>query len=333
MPIPAMRRRTFIAALGGAAAWSVVARGQQPERMRGIGVLQPGSESDPVSQLRRAAFVDGLRKFGWTEGTNVLIHYRWVGDDAARVRLYATELTGMRPDVIWTSGSLQLLLLKRATRTIPIVFTQVYDPVGSGFVTNLNRPGGNITGFTLGEFSMGGKTLEVLKEVAPQVSRVAVLLNLEQPPHVAMWRSIEAIAPSFGVRLTPADAPDSDEIERAIEAFAREPNGGLIVLPSPITQVHRELITALAARHRLPAAYAFRFYVTGGGLVSYGIDPADQARQAAGYVDRILKGEKPADLPIQQPTKFELVINLKTEKALGLDIPTSLLARADEMIE
>ena len=328
-----MRRRTFIAALGGAAAWSVVARGQQPERMRGIGVLQPGSESDPVSQLRRAAFVDGLRKFGWTEGTNVLIHYRWVGDDAARVRLYATELTGMRPDVIWTSGSLQLLLLKRATRTIPIVFTQVYDPVGSGFVTNLNRPGGNITGFTLGEFSMGGKTLEVLKEVAPHVSRVAVLLNLEQPPHVAMWRSIEAIAPSFGVRLTPADAPDSDEIERAIEAFAREPNGGLIVLPSPITQVHRELITALAARHRLPAAYAFRFYVTSGGLVSYGIDPADQARQAAGYVDRILKGEKPADLPIQQPTKFELVINLKTAKALGLDIPTSLLARADEMIE
>jgi len=328
-----MRRRTFIAALGGAAAWSVVARGQQPERMRGIGVLQPGSESDPVSQLRRAAFVDGLRKFGWTEGTNVLIHYRWVGDDAARVRLYATELTGMRPDVIWASGSLQLLLLKRATRTIPIVFTQVYDPVGSGFVTNLNRPGGNITGFTLGEFSMGGKTLEVLKEVAPQVSRVAVLLNLEQPPHVAMWRSIEAIAPSFGVRLTPADAPDSDEIERAIEAFAREPNGGLIVLPSPITQVHRELITALAARHRLPAAYAFRFYVTSGGLVSYGIDPADQARQAAGYVDRILKGEKPADLPIQQPSKFELVINLKTAKALGLDIPTSLLARADEMIE
>ena len=328
-----MRRRTFIAALGGAAAWSVVARGQQPERMRGIGVLQPGSESDPVSQLRRAAFVDGLRKFGWTEGTNVLIHYRWVGDDAARVRLYATELTGMRPDVIFASGGLPLLLLTRATRTIPIVFTLVYDPVGSGFVTNLNRPGGNITGFTLGEFSMGGKTLEVLKEVAPQVSRVAVLLNLEQPPHVAMWRSIEAIAPSFGVRLTPADAPDSDEIERAIEAFAREPNGGLIVLPSPITQVHRELITALAARHRLPAAYAFRFYVTSGGLVSYGIDIADQIRQAAGYVDRILKGEKPADLPIQQPTKFELAINLKTARALGLDIPTSLLARADEVIE
>ena len=333
MSIRGMKRRAFIAALGGAAAWPRAARAQHPERMRRVGVLQAGNESDPVSQLRRAAIADGLRKFGWTEGTNLLIHYRWVGDDAARVRLYATELTGMRPDVIWTSGSLQLLLLKRATRTIPIVFTQVYDPVGSGFVTNLNRPGGNITGFTLGEFSMGGKTLEVLKEVAPQVSRVAVLLNLEQPPHVAMWRSIEAIAPSFGVRLTPADAPDSDEIERAIEAFAREPNGGLIVLPSPITQVHRELITALAARHRLPAAYAFRFYVTSGGLVSYGIDPADQARQAAGYVDRILKGEKPADLPIQQPTKFELVINLKTAKALDLTIPPSLLATADEVIE
>jgi putative tryptophan/tyrosine transport system substrate-binding protein len=328
-----MRRREIFALLGSAAAWPLVARAQQPERMRRIGVLQAGSESDPVSQHRRAAFVDGLRKLGWTEGTNILIHDRWVGNDTDRIRLYVTELTGMRPDVIWASASLPLLLLKRATRTIPIVFTQVYDPVGSGFVTNLTRPGGNITGFTQGEFSMGGKILEVLKEVAPQVSRVAVILNLEQPPHVAMWRSIEATAPSFGVRLTPADVPGPDEIEPAIEAFAREPNGGLIVLPSPVTQVHRELIIALAARHRLPAAYTFRFYVASGGLVSYGIDLDDQARQAAGYVDRILKGEKPADLPIQQPTKFELVINLKTAKALGLDIPTSLLARADEVIE
>ena len=293
-----MKRREFIVGLGGVAARPLVARAQQPERMRRIGVLLPGSESDPEWQLRRAAFVDGLRKFGWTEGTNLLIHYRWVGDDADRIRLYATELTGMRPDVIWASGSLPLLSLKRATRTIPVVFTAVYDPVGSGFVTNLTRPGGNITGFTLGEFSMG-----------------------------------EATAPSFGVRLTPADAPDRDEIERAIEAFAREPNGGLIVFSSPVTTVHRELITALAARHRLPAAYNYRFYATSGGLVSYGIDPADQARQAAAYVDRILKGEKAADLPIQQPTKFELVINLKTAKALGLDIPTSLLARADEIIE
>ena len=329
-----IQRREFITLLGGAAAcWPLAARAQQPERMRRIGVLQYINEGDPVLQRRVAVFVQGLQKLGWREGANLVIDYRYGADDSEQMRRDAAELVGLKPDVIWTSGGLGLLSLKRATHSIPIVFTTVYDPVGSGYVPSLARPGGNITGFTLGEFSMGGKTLEVLKEVAPQVSRVAVLLNLEQPPHVAMWRSIEAIAPSFGVRLTPADAPDSDEIERAIEAFAREPNGGLIVLPSPITQVHRELITALAARHRLPAAYAFRFYVTSGGLVSYGIDPADQARQAAGYVDRILKGEKPADLPIQQPTKFELVINLKTAKALGLDIPTSLLARADEMIE
>ena len=330
---PCMIRREFITLLGSAAAWPVVARAQQPERMRRIGVLLPFSESDPESQLRKAAFVDGLQKFGWTKGTNVLIDYRWAGGDADRIRLYATELTATRPDVIWTSGGLPLLPLKRATRTIPIIFTQVYDPVGSGFVASLTRPGGNITGFTLGEFSMGGKILEVLKEVAPQVSRVAVILNLEQPAHVAMWRSIEATAPSFGVRLTPSDVQGPDEIERTIEAFAREPNGGLIVLPSPVAIVHRELITALAARHRLPAVYGYRFFVTGGGLVSYGIDPADQTRQAAGYVDRILKGEKPGDLPVQQPTKYELVINLKTARALGLTVPDTVLARADEVIE
>ena len=327
-----MKRRDFVLAtaiLAGAAR----AAAQQPERMRRIGVLQQGSESDPESQRRRAAFVDGLQEFGWTEGTNVLIDYRWVGDDADRMRLYATELTGTRPDVICANGSLMLLFLMRATRSIPIVFTQVYDPVLSGFVTNLNRPGGNITGFTQGEFSLGGKLLEVLKEVAPQVSRVAVILNLAQPPHVAMWGSIEAIAPSFGVRLTPADSPGPDEIEHAIEAFAREPNGGLIVLPSPVIQVHRELVTTLAARHRLPAAYTFRFYVASGGLVSYGIDPVDQARQAAGYVDRILKGEKPADLPVQQVTKFNLVINRKTANALGLSIPAQLYIFADEVIE
>jgi putative ABC transport system substrate-binding protein len=235
--------------------------------------------------------------------------------------------------VIWTTGALALLPLKRATRDIPIVFTQVFDPVGSGFVASLTRPGGNITGFTLGEFSMGGKLLEVLKEVAPRVSRVAVVLNLDQPPHVAMWRAIEATGPSFGVRLTPADVQGPAEIERAIEAFAREPNGALIVLPGPIAIVHRELIRTLAARYRLPAAYGFRYFVTDGGLVSYGVDAADQSRQAAGYVDRILKGEKPADLPVQQPTRFELVINLKTAKALGLTVPETVLARADEVIE
>jgi putative tryptophan/tyrosine transport system substrate-binding protein len=329
-----MRRRAFITLLGGAAAaWPLAARAQQGERIRRIGVLQAISETDPEAHLRKAAFVGGLQKLGWTEGTNVTIDYRWAGADADRIRLYATEIAGMQPDVIWTSGALPLLPLKRATRTIPIVFMQVYDPVGSGFVASLTRPGGNITGFTLGEFTMGGKILEVLKEVAPQVNRVAVILNLEQPPHVAMWRSIEATAPSFGVRLTPADVQGPAEIERAMEAFAREPNGGLIVLPGPVTIAHRELITTLAARHRLPAAYAFRFFVMGGGLLSYGIDSADQSRQAAGYVDRILKGEKPGDLPVQQPTKFELVINLKTAKALGLDVPATVLARADEVIE
>ena len=326
-----MKRRDFITLLGSAAAaWPLAARAQQGERIRRIGVLQAISESDPEAHLRKAAFVGGLQKLGWTEGTHVTIDYRWAGADADRIRLYATEIAGMHPDVIWTSGALPLLPLKRATRTVPIVFTQVYDPVGSGFVASLTRPGGNITGFTLGEFSMGGKILEVLKEVAPQVNRVAVILNLEQPPHVAMWRSIEATAPSFGVRLTPADVQGPAEIERAMEAFAREPNGGLIVLPGPVTIAHRELITALATRHRLPAAYAFRFFVTGGGLLSYGIDSADQSR---GYVDRILKGDKPGDLPVQQPTKFELVINLKTAKALGLEVPATLLARADEVIE
>jgi putative ABC transport system substrate-binding protein len=325
-----IRRRELLAALGGAVAWPAVARAREP--MRYIGVLEPGRESDPNSQQRQAAFVDGLRKLGWNEG-NCLIHDRWTSDEAEHMRLAASELVGLRPDVIFTSGGYPLLVFMRATRTIPIVFTTVYDPIGSGFVTNLSRPGGNITGFTCGEFSMGGKILEVLKQIAPEVGRVAVLLNLEQPPHIAMWRSIEATAPLLGVHATPADSPSSGEIERAMKAFAHEPNGGLIVLPSPIIHLHREAIAALAVRYRLPTAYAFRFYTASGGLLSYGIDPTDQARQAAGYVDRILKGEQPGDLPIQQPTKFDLVINLKTAKALGLDIPTSLLTTADEVIE
>jgi putative ABC transport system substrate-binding protein len=235
-----MRRREFILGLGGAAAWPLAVCAQQGERMRRIGVLQPISESDLEGQLRKAAFVQGLQKLGWTEGVNVVIDYRWGGGDSERTRQYAAELVGSQPDVIWTGGALPLLPLKRATRTIPIVFTQVYDPVGRGFVASLTHPGGNITGFTLGEFSMGGKSLEVLKEVAAQVSRVAVILNLDQPPHVAMWRAIETTAPSFAVRLTAADVQGPAEIEGAIEAFARGPNGGLIVLPSPITIVHRE---------------------------------------------------------------------------------------------
>jgi putative ABC transport system substrate-binding protein len=328
-----MKRREFIILLGGAAAaWPRAARAQKTDRMRRIGVLQSINESDPEGQHRVAAFVQGLQKLGWTEGANLVIDYRW-GNTADRLRRYAAELVGLKPDVIWTTGALGLLPLKRQTATIPIVFTLIYDPVGSGFVESLSHPGGNITGFTLGEFSMGGKTLEALKEVAPQVSRVAVMLNLDQPPHVAMWRAIETVAPSFGVRLTAADAQDPAEIERAIEAFAREPNGGLIVLPGPIAIVHRDLIIALAARHRVPAAYGFRFFATSGGLMSYGVDPADQSRQAAAYVDRILKDAKPSDLPVQQPTKFELVINLKTAKAIGLNIPATVLARADEVIE
>ena len=300
-----MRRREFITLLGGAAAWPLVARAREP--MRYIAVLEPGRESDPNSQQRQAAFVDGLRKLGWNEG-NCLIHRRWTSDEAEHMRLAASELVGLRPDVIFTSGGYPLLVFMRATRTIPIVFTTVYDPIGSGYVTNLSRPGGNITGFTCGEFSMGGKILEVLKQIAPEIGRVAVLLNLEQPPHIAMWRSIEATAPLLGVHATPADSPSSDEIERAMKAFAHEPNGGLIVLPSPIIHLHREAVAALAVLYRLPTAYAFRFYTASGGLLSYGIDPTDQARQAAGYVDRILKGEPPGDLPIQQPTKFDLVI-------------------------
>jgi ABC-type uncharacterized transport system substrate-binding protein len=328
-----MRRRAFIAAVGAAAAWPLAARAQQGERVRRIGALSPLEENDLEAKLRKAAFEEGLHKLGWTIDANMTIDYRWAGGETDRVRQHASELAATRPDAIWVAGALSLLSLKRATGSIPIVFTQVYDPVGSGFVVSLTRPGGNITGFTLGEFSLGGKSLEVLKEVAPRVARVMVILNLEQPPHVAMWRSIEATAPSFAVRLAPADVQDPAEIERAVEAFAREPDAGLIVLPGPSSIVHRERIIALAARHRLPAVYGFRFFVASGGLVSYGIDPVDQSRQAAGYIDRILKGEKPAELPVQQPTKFELAINLKAAKALGLDIPATLLARADAVIE
>ena len=327
-----MRRREFITLVGGAAAWPSATRAQ-PERVRRIGVLFTTNESNLYEGAPKEAFVRSLQKLGWTAGTNVMIDYRWGGGDPDRIRRYAAELAGMRPDVIWTSSGLSLLALKRATHIIPIVFSSVYDPIGSGFVASLTRPEGNITGFTAGEFSMGGKILGVLKEVAPQVSRVAVLLNLEQPPQVALWRAIEATAQSFGVRLTPADVQGRADIERTIEALAREPNGALIVQAGPITSTNRELIAALAVRHRLPTAYGFRDFVTSGGLVSYGIDRVEQSRQAAGYVDRILRGERLADLPIQQPTKFELVINLKTAKALGLEIPPALLARADEVIE
>ena len=270
---------------------------------------------------------------GWTDGRNVRIDYRWAAGDPERARTYAAELVRLKPDVILANTALALLPLKRETGTIPIVFTLIYDPVGSGFVASLAHPGGNITGFTLGDFSLGGKMLQVLREVAPQVSRVAVILNPNQPPHVAIWRAIEAVAPSFRVHLTASAVKDSAEIEPVIKAFAGEPNGGLVVLPSPITETHREHVIALAARHRLPAVYGFRSFIISGGLVSYGINTVDPFRRAALYVDRILKGAKPGDLPVQQPTKYELVINLKTAKALGLTIPQSLLQRADEVIQ
>ena len=328
-----MRRREFIMLVGSAAVCPFAARAQ-PERVRRIGVLLATDESHLEQGVAlKEAFVRGLQKFGWTAGTNVMIYYRWGRGDRDRIRLYAAELAGMQPDVIWTVGGLSLLALKRATHIIPIVVSSVYDPIGSGFVASLTRPDGNITGFTAGEFSIGGKILEVLKEVAPQVSRVAVVLDLEAPPHVALWRAIEATAQSFGVRLTPADVQGPADIERAIEALGRQPNGALIVQAGPVTSTNRELIAALAVRHRLPTAYGFRYFVTSGGLVSYGVDQVEQSQQAAGYVDRILRGERPADLPIQQPTKFELAINLKTAKALELEIPPALLARADEVIE
>jgi putative ABC transport system substrate-binding protein len=327
-----MRRRDLLGVLGGAAAWPLAARAQQPA-LPVIGVLMSTAANDAESKVRSEAFLQGLNTLGWTDGRNLRIEYRWGAGDSDRMRAYAAELVALKCDVILVNNALALLSLKQATSTIPIVFTSIYDPVGSGFVASLNRPGGNITGFTLGEFSLGGKMLEMLKELAPGLGRVGVILNPDQPPHVAMWRAIEAVGPSLRVRVTASNVKDPAEIEPAIEAVAGEPNGGLIVLPSPISLVHREQIVALAARHRLPAIYGFSVFVKSGGLVSYGVDSVDLYRRPAEYVDRILKGAKPADLPVQQPAKFELAVNLKTAKALGLDVPLILQQRADEVIE
>ena len=328
-----MTRRAFITLLGGAAVWPMTVRAQQPERVRRIGVLMPFEESDSDAQANITAFRQALQVLGWTDSRNVRVDYRWGGGEAGRISTYARELVGLKPDVILVSSPLVLQPLLQETRSIPIVFTQITDPVGSGFVASLAHPGGNVTGFAIAEFSMYGKSLEMLKEVAPHVARVAVLLNPEQAPQAGMWRAIEAAAASFRVQVTAADVRDSAEIKRAIDSFASESNGGLIVLPNVPTIVHRGLIMALAARHRLPAVYSFRQFVAEGALISYGPDRLDQYRQAAAYVDRILRGEKPSDLPVQQPTKFELAINLKTAKALGIDVPPTLLARADEVIE
>jgi putative ABC transport system substrate-binding protein len=328
-----MNRREFMTLLGGtAAAWPLVARAQQSGRVRRIGALMGIAENDPESQARITAFLQRLQELGWTEGHNVRIDYRFAGGDTRRMRAYAAELVGLAPDVILVQSNDGLAALRQETRTVPIVFAVVADPVGSGFVESLARPGGNITGFTIFEPSLGGKWLQALKEIAPGVTRVAAILHPETTANVEFLRAAEAAASSFGVTLTAAGVHDAAEIERAVTAFATEPNGGLVV-PHPVTAAHRDLIIGLAARHRLPAVYSFRFFATAGGLMAYGNDAVDLFRRAASYVDRILKGEKPGELPVQAPTKFELVINLKTANALGLTVPPNLVARADEVIE
>jgi putative ABC transport system substrate-binding protein len=301
--------------------------------MRRIGVLMNVAADDPESTVRVAAFVQGLAELGWTVGSNVRIDYRWGAGDADSFRKYAAELIALVPDVILAHGVVSVGPLQQATRTVPIVFVNVSDPVGAGLVESLARPGGNATGFILFEYGISPKWLELLKEIAPRVTRVAVIRDPTLATGIGQLGAIQAVAPSFGVELSPIDARHAGEIERAVAAFARGPNGGLIVVSGTSAGVNRKTIFALVARHRLPAVYPFRYFVTGGGLISYGPDQVDQYRRAAGYVDRILKGEKPADLPVQTPTKYELVINLKTAKALGLEISPMLLARADEVIE
>jgi ABC-type uncharacterized transport system substrate-binding protein len=329
-----MKRREFITLLGGAAAWPLAAGAQQAERMRRIGVLVASAADDSEFQARMAAFLQGLAQLGWSDGRNVQIDIRWATTSADDLRRHAAELAALAPDVlVAASGTATVAPLLQATRTVPIVFVVVVDPVGAGFVASLGRPGGNATGFTMFEYGLSGKWLELLKQIAPSMTRAAVLRDPAVASGIGQFAAVQAVAPSLGVELSPVDARDASEIERAVTAFARSGNGGLIVTPSAVANRHRDLIVTLAARHRLPAVYAWRYYVIAGGLISYGPDSIDQYRRAAGYVDRILKGEKPADLPVQAPTKYELVINLKTARALGLEVPPMLLARADEVIE
>jgi putative ABC transport system substrate-binding protein len=328
-----IRRRKFLATLGAAAAWPIAARAQQPERMRRLGVLSALLKDDPESVARRAVFERALQALGWTAGRNLRIDYRWTGNDRAVIQKFATELVALAPDVILTSGNFIMAPMLQAARTIPIVFTQVIDPVGSGFVESMARPGGNVTGFTQFEYSLAGKWLELLKEIAPRVTRVAVLRDPTRGPGIGQFAVIQAMAPTHAVELTPIDAVDPAESQaRRIAAFATSPNGGLIVTVGG-TANYRDVVIAAAAKNRLPAIYPRRYFAADGGLISYGPDTIEQYRRAAGYVDRILKGEKPADLPVQAPTKYELVINLKTANALGLEVPPTLLARADEVIE
>ena len=326
-------RRKFIALIGGAAAWPLAARAQQGEPMRRIGALMSTAADDPEGQARIAAFQQGLQQFGWTIGRNVRIDSRWPVGDSGRTRRYAAELVALAPDVILATGSAAAAPLLQATRTVPVVFVIVPDPVGAGFVNSLARPGGNATGFIQFEYGISGKWLELLKQIAPGVTRAAILRDPAISAGIGQFGAIQAVAPSLGVEASPINVRAADEIERAVADFARAPNGGLIITGSALAIFHRHLIIALAAKHRLPAVYFQRTLVADGGLISYGADVLDQYRRAASYVARILKGEKPADLPVQTPTKYELVINLKTAKALGIEIPSSMLARADEVIE
>jgi putative ABC transport system substrate-binding protein len=329
-----MNRRAFITLLGGAAAgWPLEARAQQRERMRRIGVLMNVAADDPEAPMRLALLLQGLQQLGWTVGRNVRIDYRWGGGDATRIRDHVSELVALAPDVILASGGTMVGPLQQMTRTLPIVFVSATDPVGGGFVESLAHPGGNATGFTLFEYSISGKWLELLKEIAPRVGRVAVLRDAGLASGGGQLGALQGAAQSFGVELSPVGVRTANEIERGIATFVRGTNGGLIVTSSSFAIFHRDLIVTLASRHRIPAVYSDRTYPDHGGLISYGADRFDQYRHAAGYIDRILRGEKPADLPVQQATKVELIINLKTAKALGLEVPPTVLARADEVIE
>jgi putative ABC transport system substrate-binding protein len=329
-----MRRREFITLIGGAVAtWPVSTLAQQGEQPKRIGVLTGGAADDPDYQERVAAFVQGLQELGWADGRNVRIDIRWGAGNAADIRRFAAELVALAPDVILATGT-TVGALQQASRTVPIVFALTSDPVGNGYVDSLARPGGNTTGFMLFEYSLSGKWLELLTQIAPEVMRAAVIRDTGLSPNgIAQWASIQSIAPSLGVEVSPLNLRDDKEIERNIITFARGSNGGLIVTASPLTLIHRDLLIKLAARHKLPAVYWDRAFVASGGLISYGADVIDQFRRAAGYVDRILKGERPADMPVQAPTKYALVINLKTAKALGITVPNTLIGRADEVIE
>ncbi|MFZ1193538.1 MAG: ABC transporter substrate-binding protein [Pseudolabrys sp.] len=328
-----MRRREFITLAGGAVAWPLAARAQQPERMRRIGVLLPGTANDAEYQARMVAFLQGLQQLGWSEGRNVRIDTRWAAGDANLIRKYVAELIALAPDVILAPGNTTVGPLLQATRAVPIVFTTLLDPVGAGFVESLARPGGNATGFIAFEYGLSGKWLELLKQIAPSLTRVAILRDPTTAAGIGQFAAIQSVAPSLSVEVNPVNMRDAGEIERAVTDFARSPNGGLIVTAGAGSAIHGDLIITLAARHKLPAVYGDRHFVTGGGLISYGPDRVDQYRQAAGYIDRILKGDKPGDMPVQAPTKYGLAINLKTAKALSLAVPPSLLASADEVIE